>query len=148
MAGSTLRISSVTRTVKNDKKMPCSITAGRKGEISIRNTEKANLKNITKRECEKELKGYPAALTAKETAQILRVSVKTVYKLIKENKLPAVKVGRELRIAKSLLAEYLWQTRKSLAQSPKNNRREKTKMRWTFELPCGIVRSENSTNNH
>ena len=130
------------------KKMPCSITAGRKGEISIRNTEKANLKNITKRECEKELNGYPAALTAKETAQILRVSVKTVYKLIKENKLPAVKVGRELRIAKSLLAEYLWQTRKSLAQSLKNNRREKTKIRWTFELPCGIVRSENSTNNH
>ena len=41
------------------------------------------------------------ALTAAEVAEILRVSTKTVYKLIKEKSLPAVKVGRENRIAKS-----------------------------------------------
>ena len=41
------------------------------------------------------------ALTAAEVAEILRVSTKTVYKLIKEKSLPAVKVGRENRIARS-----------------------------------------------
>ena len=56
---------------------------------------------MTKKECEKELRCYPAALTAAEAAQILRVSIKTVYKLIHEKTLPAVKVGRENRIAKS-----------------------------------------------
>ena len=64
---------------------------------------------MTKKECEKELRCYPAALTAAEAAQILRVSIKTVYKLIHEKTLPAVKVGRENRIAKSQLIDYLQQ---------------------------------------
>ena len=38
---------------------------------------------MTKKEHEKELRCYPAALTAAEVAEILRVSTKTVYKLIK-----------------------------------------------------------------
>ena len=64
---------------------------------------------MTKKEHEKELRCYPAALTAAEVAEILRVSTKTVYKLIKEKSLPAVKVGRENRIAKSQLIDYLRQ---------------------------------------
>ncbi|WP_255202564.1 helix-turn-helix domain-containing protein [Acutalibacter muris] len=56
---------------------------------------------MTKKEREKELRCYPAALTAAEVAEILRVSIKTVYKLIKDKTIPAVKVGRENRIAKS-----------------------------------------------
>ena len=43
---------------------------------------------MTKKEHEKELRCYPAALTAAEVAEILRVSTKTVYKLIKEKSLP------------------------------------------------------------
>ena len=53
--------------------------------------------SMTKKEHEKELRCYPAALNAAEVAEILRVSTKTVYKLIKEKSLPAVKVGRENR---------------------------------------------------
>lgn len=49
---------------------------------------------MTKKEHEKELRCYPAALNAAEVAEILRVSTKTVYKLIKEKSLPAVKVGQ------------------------------------------------------
>lgn len=37
---------------------------------------------MTKKEHEKELRCYSAALTAAEVAEILRVSTKTVYKLI------------------------------------------------------------------
>ena len=65
--------------------------------------------SMTKKEHEKELRCYPAALNAAEVAEILRVSTKTVYKLIKEKSLPAVKVGRENRIAKSQLIDYLRQ---------------------------------------
>lgn len=36
---------------------------------------------MTKKEHEKELRSYPAALTATEVAEILRVSTKTVYKI-------------------------------------------------------------------
>ena len=39
---------------------------------------------MTKKEREKELRCYPAALTVAEVAEILRVSIKTVYKLIKD----------------------------------------------------------------
>lgn len=50
---------------------------------------------MTKKEISKELKDYPAALSVEEVAQILRVSTKTVYKIIRNQELPAVKIGRE-----------------------------------------------------
>ena len=62
---------------------------------------------MTKRQVQKELRAYPDALTVKEVAEILRVSTKTVYKLIKEHTIPAVKVGREQRVAKSQLITFL-----------------------------------------
>ena len=62
---------------------------------------------LTKREITKSLKEYPAALTVKELAEILRVSTKTVYKLLKEGALPACKVGRENRVAKVELVNFL-----------------------------------------
>ena len=91
---------------------------------------------MTKKEHEKELRCYPAALTAAEVAEILRVSTKTVYKLIKEKSLPAVKVGRENRIAKSQLIDYLRQ-REGKSSNPKFCFLEKTPEKvWT----CDIVR--------
>ena len=39
---------------------------------------------MTKKEYEKSLCKYPMALTVTEVSEILRVSTKTVYKLIKE----------------------------------------------------------------
>ena len=62
---------------------------------------------LNKKEFEKQLKDYPAALTVKEAAEILRVSTKLVYRMIKEKTLPVTKVGREKRIAKSHLIDYL-----------------------------------------
>ena len=95
---------------------------------------------MTKKEHEKELRCYPAALTAAEVAEILRVSTKTVYKLIKEKSLPAVKVGRENRIAKSQLIDYLRQ-RERPGSNPEVCFLEKTPEKvWTCEPTCGIVR--------
>ena len=95
---------------------------------------------MTKKEHEKELRCYPAALSAAEVAEILRVSTKTVYKLIKEKSLPAVKVGRENRIAKSQLIDYLRQ-REVPSLNPKVCFLEKTPEKvWTCAVSCDIVR--------
>ena len=62
---------------------------------------------MTKMEYKKALSSYPEALTASEVAEILRVCTKTVYKLIRQGEIPAVKVGRENRVSKSVLISYL-----------------------------------------
>ena len=62
---------------------------------------------MTRRERERELRSYPMALTVPEVAEILRVCTKTVYKLIKENSIPSVKIGREIRVSKVRLIDYL-----------------------------------------
>ena len=63
------------------------------------------VKNIA--EIRQRLSQYPDALTAEETAKLLRVNVKTVYKLIRNNELPAVKVGRSFRVSKTELTDYI-----------------------------------------
>ena len=95
---------------------------------------------MTKKEHEKELRCYPAALTAAEVAEILRVSTKTVYKLIKEKSLPAVKVGRENRIAKSQLIDYLQQKDRTSSNSRVYYLEKTSDNVWTCEPTCGIVR--------
>ena len=45
-------------------------------------------------------------LTVKETAELLKTSKQQVRKMIREEILPAVKVGREYRIPYQYLAEY------------------------------------------
>jgi excisionase family DNA binding protein len=53
------------------------------------------------------LKNYSMSLTVPEVAEIMRVSTKLVYKLIKNKTLFAVKVGRENRIPKPVLITYM-----------------------------------------
>ena len=62
---------------------------------------------MIRRERERELRSYSMALTVPEVAEILRVCTKTVYKLIKEDTIPSVKIGREIRVPKGRLIEYL-----------------------------------------
>ena len=62
---------------------------------------------MTRREQERNLRSYPMALTVPEVAEILRVCTKTVYKLIKDSDIPSVKVGREIRISKARLIDYI-----------------------------------------
>lgn len=89
---------------------------------------------MTKREYTKALSAYPSALTVPEVAEILRVSTKTVYKLLAEKTIPSVKIGREHRVAKALLIDYLYRSsRKSSA--PVLN------FVWTCEKSCGSVRA-------
>ncbi len=55
----------------------------------------------------KDIKRYPDALTVKEVAEILRICTKTAYKLINENTIPSVRIGRESRVLKRDLMCYL-----------------------------------------
>lgn len=46
-------------------------------------------------------------LTTREVAEAMRVSTMTVYRLIKSGELPAIRVGRHLRIRRRDLLAYL-----------------------------------------
>ncbi len=62
---------------------------------------------MNNREYTKPLKSYSMVLTVKEAAEILRVSTKLIYKMIHEGSLPAIKIGRENRISKTAIVEYM-----------------------------------------
>lgn len=86
------------------------------------------------------LADYPDALTVDEVIAILRVSRKTVYELIKDGRIKAVKVGRSHRIAKENLIEFL--NPAAAHSNPgcvlSDNNREKV---WTCEQQCGTRQS-------
>ena len=52
------------------------------------------------------LKDYPDVLTVEEMSRALGISTKTGYKLIRENKIESLKVGRSYRIPKAHLLSY------------------------------------------
>ena len=53
------------------------------------------------------LKDYPDVLTVEEMSRALGISTKTGYRLIRENKIESLKVGRSYRIPKSHLLLYM-----------------------------------------
>ena len=53
------------------------------------------------------LKEFPDILTVEEMSRALGVSTKTGYKLIRENKIECIKVGRSYRIPKAHLLAYM-----------------------------------------
>lgn len=94
---------------------------------------------MTKKEISKELKDYPVALSVEEVAQILRVSTKTVYKVIRNQELPAVKIGREYRIAKSAVVDHLRNLDKK-SSNPKCVISDNiSSLGWISEQSCDIV---------
>ena len=53
------------------------------------------------------LKEYPDILTVEEMSSALGISTKTGYKLLREDKIDHLKVGRSYRIPKAHLLAYL-----------------------------------------
>lgn len=53
------------------------------------------------------LKDYPDIMSIEEMSAALGVSTKTAYKLLREGKITAIKVGRAYRIPKIHLLAYL-----------------------------------------
>jgi excisionase family DNA binding protein len=50
---------------------------------------------------------YPDVLNVKQVSQLLGVSTKTVYRLLREETLSSLKVGREFRIPKVNVMKYM-----------------------------------------
>ncbi len=53
------------------------------------------------------LKDYPDILTVEEMSKALGISTKTGYRLLRENKIEHLKVGRTYRIPKAHLLTYM-----------------------------------------
>ncbi len=53
------------------------------------------------------LKDYPDILTVEEMSKALGISTKTGYRLLRENKIEHMKVGRTYRIPKAHLLTYM-----------------------------------------
>ena len=53
------------------------------------------------------LKEYPDIMTVGEMSRALGVSTKTGYKLVRENRIEYLKVGRSYRIPKAHLLSYM-----------------------------------------
>ena len=67
-----------------------------------------NASNISQREAYKlMLKEYPDVMSIAQMCEILSVSTKTGYKIIKEGSICCLKVGRAYRIPKAHLLTYL-----------------------------------------
>ena len=81
---------------------------------------------------------YPDAMTLKQVADCLSISTKLASRLIRDGKLFAKKVGREYRISKSSVVEFVRgekkQTKKSCVVSVTSNPQH-----WTLNTPCDIV---------
>jgi excisionase family DNA binding protein len=52
-------------------------------------------------------KEYPDILTVKQVGKLLSVSTKTVYRLLREESIDSLKIGREFRIPKVNVMKYV-----------------------------------------
>jgi excisionase family DNA binding protein len=50
---------------------------------------------------------YGDVVTVGELAKMLRVGRNTAYELVRSNQIPSVKIGRQIRVAKMMVAEYI-----------------------------------------
>ena len=55
------------------------------------------------------IKEEPSFLTLEEVAATLRVSKRTIHRMIKQNKIPAFKVGGQWRVAQSRFKQWVHQ---------------------------------------
>ena len=95
---------------------------------------------MTKKEIAKKFKDYPDVLTVREVAKLLGVSTKLVYKLLKEQAFQSIRIGREHKIAKVNLIDYIRNGEK------KNINNYVSKFVWTVPNPCGMLVSKDSEN--
>ena len=81
---------------------------------------------------------YPDAMTLADVAEYLNISTKLVSRLVHEQKLFARKVGREYRISKSSVIEFVRGERKHSKENCVVNVTSNPQ-HWTLATPCDIV---------
>ena len=56
---------------------------------------------------QRKMKDFPDILDVSQMAQLLRVSKKTAYKILSENRIICLRIGRQYRIPKANVMRYL-----------------------------------------
>ncbi len=63
------------------------------------------------------LQGYPDVLNIEQVCEILKISAKTGYRLLKDGTIQSLKVGRSYRIPKAHLVAYFMQYEPTIVQT-------------------------------
>ncbi len=95
---------------------------------------KGRSRSLIDREITSYFKGTPDVMTVIEAAKAMRCSKNTVYALIKEGRLQAVRVGRCFKVPKSALTDFMSSEKNYFIISPDS--------RWTSAKACGICVGE------
>ena len=84
-------------------------------------------------------KRYPDAISLAEMAEMLKISTKTASALIKRGEIPAIKVGREYRIAKVNIIDYLLFKNESKKKNKCVVNANSNPKGWIRDKECGNV---------
>ena len=90
--------------------------------------------NIYRQPMRGDARRYPDAMTLADVAEYLNISTKLVSRLVHEQKLFARKVGREYRISKSSVVEFVRGEKKRCVVNVTSNPQH-----WTLNTSCDIV---------
>lgn len=63
------------------------------------------------------LKEYPDVLTVKQVAEILEIGINAAYRLIHNNTIGSVRVGRSIRVPKMCVIDYLTSARYTVSHN-------------------------------
>ena len=78
-------------------------------------------------------------LTAKETAEVLRVRPQWVYRMVRQGVLPGVRLGRQLRVDEDALKT--WLAERGLSEQPEQNGLGRGISRSTTDRPVPSERA-------
>lgn len=84
---------------------------------------------MTKLELSKQFRDYPDVLDVYQASELLGVSTKQMYRLLKEQAIPSVRIGRSHRIAKANLIDFIRDGKV----------KNVSKIVWTCPEPCGML---------
>ena len=102
-----------------------------KVNVRIRIPVKGRSRSLIDREITSYFKGTPDVMTVMEAAKALRCSKNTVYSLIAEGRIQAVRVGRCFKVPKSALVDFMSAEKNYFIISPNN-----PNCLWTSNNKC------------
>ena len=85
------------------------------------------------------LKKYPDVMSLSQMAECLGISTKLASRILRECEIYSVKMGREYRISKSAIMEYVSGKRRHTAQKNCVESVTSNPQGWTCQEKCGIV---------
>jgi len=84
---------------------------------------------MTKLELSKQFRDYPDVLGVDQASELLGVSTKQVYRLLRDKAVPSVRIGRAHRIAKTNLIDFI----------RGGKQKNVSKIVWTCAESCGML---------